>query len=233
MKKIILLFSLFTISICSSQSKNFINQPYIEINAYADKLVIPDKIYINIILNESDSKNKKSTEELEKKMVTVLKSLNIDIDKNLTLLDFTSDFKKYFLKGNQVIKSKVFSLIVNNANVAGKVLAQLEEVEISNVSIEKTEYSKANQLMLVLKANAILKAKNIAENILAPLQQKVGLAIHIIDSNFENQLQGKASGVNIRGISSLYGNRSKNEPLLIDFNKIKFSSSINVKFKIE
>jgi len=49
-----------------AQTKNFIDQPFIETEAVIDSLVIPDRIFITIILNESDGKNKKSTEELER-----------------------------------------------------------------------------------------------------------------------------------------------------------------------
>jgi hypothetical protein len=123
--------------------KNFIDYPYIETTAKTDTLVIPDNIYITIILNESDSKNKKSTEELEIVLEQTLKKININTQKDLSLLDYSSDFKKYFLKGQNVLKVKNYSLLVHDAITAGKVLAELENVGISNVEISKTEYSKA------------------------------------------------------------------------------------------
>ncbi|NRA94291.1 MAG: SIMPL domain-containing protein, partial [Psychroserpens sp.] len=89
-------------------------------------------------------------------------------------------------------------------------------------------------LLLRLKAKAIAKAKKNAENMLTPLNQKVGNAIFISDTNTSlmNQSQGKISGVNIRGASSIYGSRSS-EDLIIDFEKIEFKSRVNVIFTIE
>ncbi len=172
MKKSILLTGiLFLSTISYSQTKNFIDKPYLETEVEIDSLVIPDRIYMTIILNESDNRNKKSTEELENLMQQALKTLNIDTQKDLSLLDFNSNFKKYFLSDKKVLKTKMYSLLVRDAVTAGKVLAKLESSGISNISIEKTEYSKAEQLLLDLKSKAILKAKQNAESMLNPLNQ--------------------------------------------------------------
>jgi hypothetical protein len=70
-----------------SQTKNFIDQPFLETIAEVDTLVTPDKIHLMIILNEEDNRNRKSTEELEASMFKVLKSLSIDLEKSLSVVD--------------------------------------------------------------------------------------------------------------------------------------------------
>jgi hypothetical protein len=228
---IVIIILIFTKSF--SQNKNFIDQPFLETEVEIDSLIIPDRIYITITLNESDSKNKKSTEDLETSMNTVFKNLKIDTESDLSLLDFSSDFKKYFLKSQNVIKTKMFSLLVRDAMTAGTVIAELEKVDISNVTIDRTEYSKSNELILDLKTKAILKAKKNAESMTKPLNQKIGKAIHISDLNsISYELQGKAVGIKIRSASNIYGNKSI-EPFIIEFNKIKYSTKVNVKFIIE
>ncbi len=218
-----------------SQIKNFIDQPFLETIAEVDTLVTPDKIHLMIILNEEDNRNRKSTEELETSMFRVLKSLSIDLEKSLSVVDYSSDFKKYFLGGQKVLKTKMYSMIVKDAQTVGKVMAGLEREEISNVSISKTEHSKSEQLLLELRAKAILKAKRNAENMFAPLNQKIGKAIYVSDletASITSQLQGKIAGIQIRGASSIYGNRAK-EDIMIDFEKMEFSAKVNVKFIIE
>ena len=215
------------------QGKNFIDQAYLETSAAVDTLVTPDKIYISIVLSETDNKNKKSTEELEQQLHKKLKELGVNVERDLTLLDYNSDFKSYFLKGQNIVKVKNYLLNVRDAVMAAKVFTGLEEVGISNVSIERTEYSKAEQLALELKSKAILKAKQNADRLVEPLNQKTGKAIFISDINStSNLLQGKVAGVQIRGSSSLYGSRAP-EPMLIDFQKIKFESQVTVRFAIE
>lgn len=233
MKNTILILLVFLTIHSYSQTKNFIDQPFIETQVELDSLIIPDRLFLTIILSESDSRNKKSTEELENSMDRVLKSLNIDTEKDLSLLDFSSDFKKHFLSSQKVFKTKMYSLLVRDALTAGKVLTALEKVDISNVSLEKSEYSKKNQLLTELKSRAILKAKEFAESMVKPLNQKVGTAIFISDINSNiNQLQGRAAGIRIRGASSIYSSRSSG-PIMIEFNKMKFTTRVNVKFKIE
>lgn len=233
MRKLVLII-LFTF--CGSLTfaqKNFIDQPYVETSAKVDILVVPDKIYISILLNEADSKNKKSVEELEKTLESTLKSLNINTEKDLSLLDLSSDFKKYFMKGQNVIKSKMYSLIVGDAVTAGKVLAELESAGISNVNIERTEYSKAESLIWELKEKAVRKSQITAERLAKPLNQRIGKAIYISDGNIvSNALQGQAVAIRIRGMSSLYGARAA-DPIYTEFEKVKFEVEVNVKFLLE
>lgn len=235
MKKIILTIILFTsIGSQTYAQKNFIDQPFVETIAKSDTLVVPDRIYISINLNEADSKNKKTVEEQEKLLETTLKKLNIDTEKDLSLLEFSSNFKNYFLKGQNIIKSKMYSLLVGNAVTAGKVLAELEDVGISNVTIERTEYSKAEELLLELKSKAVEKSKRTAEKLAKPLNQKIGKAIYISDVNTtSNALQGQAPGILIRGISSnIYGSRAA-DPIYTEFQKVKFEVEVNVKYVLE
>lgn len=224
---------LLTLTSFTLAQKNFIDQPFVETTAKADTLVVPDKIYISIHLNEGDSRNKTSVEELERTLEQSLKKLNIDTEENLSLLDFSSDFKKYFLKGQNVIKSKMYSLLVGDAVTAGKVLAELESVGISNVDIERTEYSKAEELIRLLKSKAVEKSKLTAAKLAEPLDQKIGRAIYISDVNsISNALQGQAPGIRIRGISSGYGSRGM-DPIYTEFQKVKFEVEVNVKYALE
>src|SRR5689334_7417233 len=142
----LLLITLCIIYSSKGQGKNFIDQPYLETSANADTLLQPDKITLSITLNKADNKNKKSTEELELALIQKLKELQINTEKDLTLLDYSSAFKSYFLKGQNIIKIKNYLLVVHDALTAGKVLAGLEEIGISNVNIEKTEYSKSDDV---------------------------------------------------------------------------------------
>ena len=234
MKKIVLLLPLLFITKNFSQTKNFIDLPYIETSAKVDTLVTPDRIFLTILITEKDTKNRTSVEELESKMNLKLKSLGIITEKQLTLNDLTSNYKKYFLKQQEILKTKSYSLVVYDAKTASKVIAALEEEEISNVSLEKTEYSKTEQLLLILKGKAIVKAKNTAIALTKPLNQKVGNAIYISDSNstVSNMLSGRVKGVQIRGFASMNA-ESDYDPIDIAFDKIKIETQINVNFKLE
>ncbi len=230
----ITIFLLTLSTIGWTQNKNFIDQPFTETSAQVDTLVTPDRIYLNIVILEKDTKGKTSVEELEAKMEAILKRLGINTKEDLTLNDLSSNFKKYFLKSQDVLKSKAYSLMVKDAKTAGLVIVELENIEISNVILDRTEFSKIEQLKLELKSKAIAKAKKQAEYMATPLNQNIGPAIYISDqsdNSVDYALQGRVSGIQIRGYSSI--REEKYKPADIEFEKIKVESSVTVKFKLE
>lgn len=235
MKKIGLLLTIGLLFLNGySQEKNFIDQAYLETTAIVDTLVVPDQIYLSILITEKDTRGRTSVEELENRMNTKLIALGIDTKKQLSLSDVTSNFKNYFLKGTDVLKNKAYTLLVYDAETAGKVIVGLESIEISNVYLSKTEYSKLEELKIELKQKAVLKAKLQAESMLKPLNQNLGKALYISDlnSNITNLLQGKASGIQIRGYNSEY-KAKEYQSIDIEFEKIKIESAITIKFGIE
>jgi lysozyme len=58
MKKIIVISLILLSAKSFAQTKNFIDLPYIETSAKVDTLVVPDKIYLNIMITEKDTKGK-------------------------------------------------------------------------------------------------------------------------------------------------------------------------------
>ena len=235
MKKSFLIFVMFFVWNLFSAQKNFLDQPYIEVGATVDTLVVPDRIYVSITLNEADSKNKKSVEEQEKQLETILKQLKINTDKDLSVLGYSSDFKKYFLKGQNILKTKKYSLLVRDAYTLGNVIISLEEAGISNTEVEKVEYSKSKELLLELKSEAVKRSRIIAQKLVKPLNQKVGKALNI-SVNEPQGMYGEELMVFRRG--GVPGGASKisaSEEFLrkLDFQKIKFSTTVYVKYQLD
>ena len=57
MKNVLLTLALLVMGLTSySQSKNFLDVPYLETSARVDTLVTPDKIYLSITIQEKDSR---------------------------------------------------------------------------------------------------------------------------------------------------------------------------------
>lgn len=218
-----------------AQTKNFIDQPYLETQATVDTLITPDRIHLTIILNEADTRNKKSTERLQTDMIKVLKELKIDIKEDLTVADFDSDYRNYFLSSKKVLKVKIYNLVVKDAYTLSKVFTGLEAQDISNVSIRKTEYSKKETLLLSLKSKAILKAKANAQALINPLGQKLGNALMILDASSSNY-------PNAGFVQSLRGQPGSNATISmmqndevsgLNFQDLQFSTTISVHFAIE
>ena len=233
MKRILSIFLLLSACIAAqSQTKNFIDQSYVEVNGNADTAITPDEIYIRIILSESDTKNKTSVEELEVKMVDVLKALGINTEKDLTASDVGSNFKYYLLKSKDVLKTKRYVLKVSDAVTATKVVGKLEDIDISNTSVERVDYSKMEELKNDLRTKAVENAKGKAAALTKPLNQNLGATIYIgeIANNDFNVIRGtQLNEVVVTG----YGIGRKQAPTQlpnIDFEKIKVTMTVNVKF---
>ena len=236
MKKSFLIFVMFFVWNLFSAQKNFLDQPYIEVSASVDTLVVPDRIYVSITLNEADSKNKKSVEEQEKQLETILKKLKINTDKDLSVLGFSSDFKKYFLKGQNILKTKKYSLLVRDAYTLGNVIISLEEAGISNTEVEKVEYSKYKELLLELKSEAVKRSRITADKLVKPLNQKAGKALYISDTNYGGIGDYELTTNEIFSLQEMdYKKESASEEFLrkLDFQKIKFSTTVYVKYQLD
>lgn len=214
----------------SAQSKNFIDQPYLETTAQVDTLVIPDRIYLSIYLSESDTKDRKSVEELENRMQQKLKELGIDTKEQLSLGSLSSNFKDYFLRKTGVLKSKYYSLLIYDALTAGLVIQGLETVGISNVNFQKAEVSKIEELKVMLRAKAVAKASKQGKVMVEALGQKIGKALFISDMN-TGIVYGWRGRTGMAEMAMAKADGS--EPIDVDFQKVKVSSTVDVKFVID
>jgi uncharacterized protein YggE len=232
MKKIFgIIFFCFLGSLIHAQVKSFLDLPYLEVNGNADTLVTPNQIWISININEGDVKNKISLEDQERKMVAALKSLGINTEKNLVTSGMQSDFRVYVLKQKDVLKSKEYKLMVIDALTATKVFIKLEEIGIANASVEKVGHSEMDKIQNICRSNAILNARQKALALTVPVGAGLGSLLHVTDySTNDNPMVG-GQVLRIRGVSSML---DKEEELPeIDFEKIKVSMNIQVKFAIK
>lgn len=219
---------LSTSSFAQCTEKNFIDQNYIEVSGKAEMRVTPDLIYLKIVLKET---NRVSIVELEKKMSEKLQQLGIDVKKDLSVFDQLSRYRSKLLSKADIVVAKEYQLIVHDAKTASKVFSELEDVDISNVSVVRLDHSKMEEFRKDVKINAIKAAKDKAEYLTKAVSQNIGRAIFIqeinaypIDSreNSNTVLQDYYSGADKIGGG-----------LDIDFEKIKVEHSILVRFELK
>jgi len=216
----------------SAQMKSFLDVPYIEVFGSADTLVTPNEIYISIVIAEADVKNKISLEEQERKMVAGLKTLGINTEKELTTSDMQSNFRYYVLKQKDVMKTKSYTLKVGDAVLATRVFMKLEELGIANVNLDRVGHSEMLKLKNTCRTNAVKNAYDKAKALTSPIGASVGAPLHIADfSNDGDGATQPASQMRIRGMSTL--NEVKEELPQIDFEKIRISMNVSVKFMLK
>lgn len=98
------------VTMAQSGEKNFIDQNYIEVSGTAEMEIVPDQIYLKIVISEKD-KGKKTVEQQEKAMIAILQKLGIDVRKDLLMKDMSSNFKSYFLKKRSSKRRKNTSFV--------------------------------------------------------------------------------------------------------------------------
>lgn len=216
--------------VCPAQTgdKNFIDQNYIEVTGKAILEVVPDEIFIRIVLDERDNKGKLSVEELEKSLMSVLKKMEIDPKDALSMRDATSNYKQRKVKRPDILTKKEYILRVNDAMLVSDLFAALEEAGISNVAVERTEHSEMEKFRREVKINAIKAAKEKAEALTSAIGQGIGRAIYIYEYPDREIYPALPMANTVKGIAA-------DESLAlpgVDFEKIRLNYSVMVRFEL-
>lgn len=230
-----LLTSIFTFGQTNTSKAE--EQPYIEVTGTAEKEVIPDEIYIGIIIKEKYvNKVKVTIEEQEEKLKASIKVLGIDLA-NLYLSDANADYVKVSWQKKDVITKKDYILKVSNATTVGKVFQELEKLEITDALISKVSHSKIDSLKKVVRIMAIKAAKEKADYLLTAIGEQTGKPLIITEnpqliynSEYQNRMTRNVSSV-ASTVGGIYSSVDKDNE--IEFQKIKLTSSIYVKFSIK
>ena len=224
-----------TLIICSitlsvtAQDHMFPEIPHVRTGAKYTQEVVPDLIYLGIELSEKDSKGKISIEAIEQQMISTLKGLAINTDKQLSVSDISSNFKRYLLRKKDIHKVKNFTLELYDASTMSQVVQALEQRNIANIDIQRVEYSKMEELKIELRSKAIIKAKRQAEALVAPLNQTLGKVLHISDNNVEISLYQNS---NSRGMAYDYSSNSSYEISPSDFEELRVTIYVAVYFEL-
>lgn len=233
MKNIIITTAVLLIQNFGFAQKNFIDQNYITVFGKAEMEITPDEIYITFLINEDDKKGKVSVEKQETELLNELKKINIDINKSLKIQRFNSDYQKFLLKKDDVIKTKNYELMAHNTTELEKIFKILEKLEISNAYISKIDHSEIEKYRRDVKINAIKAAKSKAEYLTSSIGQSIGNAIHIQEMNNEtsNPLEGQVHGLLSNTYAIGYAPESSlNKP---EFSNIIIKETIQVNFSIK
>lgn len=233
MKNLIALSILLTTSIIGigQQYNDYIKDPFIQVTGTAKMEIVPDQIYLNILLSEENRNDKKHLQQLENEFLSIIDKLEIPRD-NLSLTDARSNFIKVPFWGKKISKSKEYQLMVKDVNTISKLFEELDEVGISNVSVSYVDHSQMVQFKKEVKINAVIAAKEKATYLLEAIGKEVGDPVSIIETdNIVPSLSSNVAGVTIRG------SRSDLSDVYIDnqlvFEKITLSYSILATFKIK
>jgi len=225
----IIIAVLFITNSFSQNSKNFIDQPYIEIVGQVETEIIPNEIYLRIVLNENDKKGRISIEKQENEMIEKLRYCDIDIKKQLSVEGFDGYYQRKLLGSNELSKIKRYMLLIYDAKTLGKVYQELDRIDISNISIVKINHSEIESIKRDTKLKALKIAKQKANDYAKAIDQNIGKALFIQESsntfNISNGLSGKTAGISM--VSNYESKELIND---IDIKKIKIIETVLTRF---
>lgn len=201
---------------------------YIDVTGTAEKEVIPDEIFINITLAERYiNKDKLTIEVQEVNLKQALKSIGIDL-KDLYVSDINADFVKIRRQKKDVLTKKDYTLKVSNAGTIAKVFAELDKLDITDAYISKVHHSKIDSLKKEVRIMAIKAAKQKADYLLEALGEQTGKVLVVTDS--PDPVQPYYPMPRVMTMAQEATPPAADE---LQFQKIKLSASIYVKFGIK
>ena len=152
---------------------------YIQVNGRAEKEIVPDEFYLSIVIAERDSKGKISVEQQQKAMIAALKRDGIDVEKQLKVANLSSEF----LKKNTSVATAKYQLRLGSAAEVSKAWQTLDDLGISNVSIQKVSHSQLEQLKQQVRIEAMQDARSSAQMLAGAVGQSIGKCFYVYDSN--------------------------------------------------
>lgn len=233
MKKILLIvFVLFLVTATTLGQSN--PQNLIEVTGIAEKEIVPDEIYIDIHLKERVERGKKLTLDfLENQLKQELKAIGIP-EENLFIGDINAVLAKTGWWKEEVLSVAKYNVKVTNAERMKLLFERFKKLKISNVNITKATHSKIKEFQKENRIAAIKAAKEKATYLLTAIDAKVGMPIYVRENNVNiyQPRMANMSSLKVRGMASLEDNKPI-KASVVQFEKIKLSSSVFVKFLID
>ncbi|MBA3828278.1 MAG: SIMPL domain-containing protein [Taibaiella sp.] len=232
-KRCLLALSLCLSVSCIAQVQQT-EKPFIEVNGYAEREVVPDEIYITITLTERyDGHTKITIEEQEQQLKDIVKKQGIDLS-SLSLSSADASYVRINWLNKDVIAKKVYNLKVSSADMTSRIFHDLEDINIKNAVVSKVDYYGKDVLKKELRIAAVKNAKIQAEYMLEAIGQTAGKPLYINENSnnympYMNMAMSKRANVD----NAQTDNTSADNGDYIEFKKIKFSSTVNAKFEIK
>ena len=189
----------------------------------------PTNFYLQIVINERDSKGKVSVESQQRDMIAVLKRLGVNVEKQLKVANLSSEF---FKKNTSVATAK-YQLQLGSSAEVGKVWQALDGLGISNVSILKVSHSQLERYKSEVRVEAMRNAKQNAATLAEAIGQTIGKCFYVYDSNNDVMPVFYNNMAVMRSAKAFDAAEAAAEEEPLDFKTIKLQYSVQAKFVLE
>lgn len=238
MKKSILILTMITSSLLAvaQQPLPHEEKPNIEVTGSAEKEIVPDEIYVSIVLREKNKNNDKAKIEVqEDNLLKKLKENGFDI-KNLSLSGADGDLQYQVFRKDRVITEKRLQMKVQNAGEVNKLFQILDELEIEDARIFKTSHSEIEKFRKETKIEAMKAAKDKADYLLTAIGEQTGKPLAIreqVYTTYPSNIYGSNAALQEVVVTGYARGQAKGLENEIAFTKIKIRYEIFARFGIK
>ena len=164
------------------------NRKKIEVSGRADMEVVPDIIYLHIVLKEYKSGSKTiSLNTLEEGLVKAINQLGIPKE-NLSvdnIYGYNWDWRKK--KADDFLASKSFKLKLSDVKLINNLIEKLDAEGVNSMNVGEVSHTKIDEYKMQLKIEALKQAKSKAKALLASIDEEIGGALDIQEMSYNNQ----------------------------------------------
>jgi len=235
MKKAILLLFVLTSSIGFSQhnSNSTLNKPYIEVTGKAEKEIVPNEIYISIMLKERMVRSKKVTiQQQESDLKKQLAVIGIPVE-NLSISDVNATILKTGWFSKDILSTANYTLKVEDASRLKKVFETFKKSKVHQSHVKKVSHSDIINLKKQNRIAAIKAAKEKAGYLLDAVGEKVGRPMLVNENTYHHGFSRNLNTSNVYAKAEGFYNDRAKDKAPVQFEKIKIVSTIYVKFEIK
>ena len=241
MKKFLLSMAiLFSLCAVNAQPTDVNNkQKVINVNGTAEMEIVPDEIYVQIMLREYAKKGgpKTDIESIRKNFLKAAQSINIP-DSNISVQGYQGWDGNYWWynknkkKNPDMMAGITYQVKLSSTKKMDELVSKLDDEATEGFSIARVSHSRLQEFKKQLKIQAIRSAKEKAIYLSEAIGEKVGEAIMINDPNeVDNYPRPVFSNMMMKQSANAEGEQAA-EPN-IDFKKIKLQFDVNVTFALK
>lgn len=234
MKRILALVVFLIPFLAMAQTNGDLIVKTITVTGTAEREIVPDQIYFNVVLKEyMKDKSKIGMEKIEKDFMKAIQDAGIPITDVTIEQVYGQRWRQKRKSDAEFLSSKSFLVKVSNPNIMDDVMDKVNPEAIENVEISHYDHSKMTEFKKELKIEAVKAAKEKAGYLLGAINEQLGEAIEVSEYDISyGPVYNNFANVRAQVSYDAVYEGGESYPQA-GFKKIKISYSVTVKFRIK
>lgn len=221
--------------IAATAQEPVIKQKTVNVTGVAEMEVVPDEIYVQVVLKEYDKKTVKvNIDKIKSDFLQACKTIGLT-EKDISVQNYSGYdgnawvYKKNKKKDPDMKASITYSIKLATTRKMDELVEKMDDEATQSFNISRVSHSKLEEFKKQVKIQAIKAAKDKAVYLSEAIGEQVAGALTINDVN---------DGVDVvypqaRMFSNMAVAEVADAPMNVDFKKIKLQFSVSVVFSLK